>query len=162
VTVKHGAYSARHIFERADEFRRWFLDVDPPWLVESDSATIERYCLSMARSRMLSTYVMDLASQQGVQAVPKTLWSQLDREMGRAGRLCDELGLSPVSNAERIRRAAEVDDLGQLVALVLRQRVESATLADDQSKFLRRRIGERLDEWTARLQAGGPPVMEPS
>lgn len=153
--TKHGIYSPRLVSAKAEEVRA---ELVAPWLSDADPALIERFCRAEARARMLNAYVMRLAGEQGVEAIPETLWGQLAGFEGTAARLAGNLGLSPAGRARLMRRAAQAGDLDQLALIVLGRHVKTSEMAPLELEFIQRRIRERTDETIlALLSEDGPP-----
>ncbi|MEM0142442.1 MAG: hypothetical protein QXL94_00610 [Candidatus Parvarchaeum sp.] len=66
-----------------------------PWVLEIDRITIEHYCRSEARARLLDEYVWQVVDEDGVAAVPVHIWEALSKAEVNAMRAATSLGLNP-------------------------------------------------------------------
>ena len=113
VGARHGTRSVRLVEERAQAIREMLLEqhefLAEPIFVEA----LERYCRIEARASMLDTYIVEKVEAEGVEAVPKTLWTEATRADMAAQKAGQDLGLDPTGFARAARDLGFAKSLNQ-------------------------------------------------
>jgi hypothetical protein len=126
LSLRHGAWSARHVQPVATEILQSVLD-DPQceYLRQPRfAAELEAWATAEARVRLLESYIEKLAGESGdgvgdlADEATRAAWQLLHRCETRAQSGRDRLGLSPLSSARigRDKAAAGID-----VAMIMAQ-----------------------------------------
>ena len=140
--VKHWAYCERLVSAAAAEVGDEVL-AEAPWIEDSDPR-LARLCRATARSNMLSDWILRLADEEGVEAVPPTVWSEARAAAETvAQRMAGHLGLTGLGLAKMMRRAYKAEDWDRLILLGLRMRVKTAQMPPEEVAFALKRLGQR-------------------
>lgn len=113
LSVTHGTRSARLVAERAAQVAEELAE-RAPWLAEElDGVAVETWCRAQARYRMLDDYVAAKAADEGVEAVPRTLWQEVSRAEANVMKATEALGLDPTGRARLMKDLGWARQLSQ-------------------------------------------------
>lgn len=111
--VKSGSQSPRLVTERAQAIREMLLEQHEFLAEPIFFEALERYCRIEARARMLDAYVVAKVESEGVESVPKTLWTEATRADMGAQKAAQDLGLDPTGFARAARDLGFAKSLNQ-------------------------------------------------
>lgn len=161
LSVRHGAYSAVVIAERAKSVHAELLQ-HAPYLDEPRFyPAVQRYLSAAAREALLDGHIQQVCAEKGAGAVPARVWEQVTAAARLAAKLGSELGLDPLGHA-RIRALsagaesseasaslAELSAEGRRIRIAAEQRTAIEASAEDED-IEDVELAELIEEQSAR------------